>query len=118
MSKKTAIAVTIAPELLARVDRVAESREESRSAVMERMLRNQIQEEETLVNQLANPALRETMAYIAESPKLLKALAFAMGEHLPKEEIERVGSGWKKLREVGKRLQAEKSGAHRKTQKG
>jgi len=77
---KERITVTLDGDLLARVDQVAEARDDSRSAMIERMLSNQIEFEEGFVKKMENPIVRNLAKLLTSSPALLDAIAVAAGD--------------------------------------
>ena len=73
--KREKIAISIDRRLLERVDGVAESRAESRSGVIERMLLNEIDEEEGFLRKMENPVTRILFEKLMSSPRLIQAIA-------------------------------------------
>lgn len=108
MSKKQAIAITMDVELIERIDAVAEAREDSRSAVIERMARNSIGGEEDLVGYLANPVMREIVTRLMGSPKIMNAVAALVGEEVSEDQLKRMAEAAPKLKARGAQLAEER----------
>ncbi|MEO1716948.1 MAG: ribbon-helix-helix domain-containing protein [Planctomycetota bacterium] len=87
---KTQTSIKIDSDLMARVDRLAKMRGESRTAVIERCLRNAVPELEQYFENMQNPAFRAAQQLITRNPKVLRAISAALLEELPQEEAERI----------------------------
>ncbi|MFG0276309.1 MAG: ribbon-helix-helix domain-containing protein [Phycisphaerales bacterium] len=96
--KKIPISVALDPQLVDEIDSIAESLGESRSAVVERVLRNGLQDERASIAALANPLV----AKLLDHPKFMSALAAVVGEELTVSEVETVGKKSKAAREKKK----------------
>lgn len=83
--KKIPISVALDPGLVDEIDEIAEALGESRSAVVERMLRNGAPDERASISALANPLVGKLL----EHPKFLSALAAVVGEDLTGDDAER-----------------------------
>ena len=68
---KAKTAVAIDAELSRRIDRVCEQRDENRSNVVERMLRNAIDDEEAFVRRMEQPLVRTFVEMMSKHPSLL-----------------------------------------------
>lgn len=107
--KKVRITITIDPELLGRVDGVCEARGEPRSSLIERVLSNEIKEEEEFVGDMENPVLRALLMAFKSSAALMKLSAKIAGETLTPEEVRKISEVAReqiergKVREGGKR---------------
>ena len=106
--QKERITVTLDPDLLARIDRLAELRDESRSRMMERLLDYGVEDEEKLMASLATPLLGSIVQSIVDHPKIVAALAQAIGERLTPEEYLRWQEAGPRLRHTRKRLGEER----------
>lgn len=87
---KERVTIAIDSELLARIDEASERRGESRSALIERVLR--VAWETTLeeLDRLENPLSRAFTRALASSPEVFTALAKLVNSGLTEEEAKRV----------------------------
>ena len=82
------ISISIDPELLERIDRVAEARGESRSATIEAVLKGGVETQEEFLRDLENPIWRAVYGTVLK-PSVAMAIAKVVGEGLsPKEAAE------------------------------
>jgi len=103
---KARISMTIDPKLLRRIDAVCESRNEPRSSMIERILENEMDEEEQFVKDMENPVLRALARIIADTPGVTKFLASLGGMDTGLDNIENLKS---KMREqIGKGQERQK----------
>lgn len=86
MTARERVTLTLDPEILARIDAVARARDEPRTAVAERILRNGISDEERLLETIGEGVEGRILAYLLQHPKALNALAKAIGEDLGDEQ--------------------------------
>lgn len=105
---KKVLSVAIAPELLARIDRVAEAREETRSTVADRILKNGIEDEERFLNEMAVPMFRKLVLAAIERPTLMAGFAKLIGERVDMKELEQMASNVPRVRAAGEKLQEQK----------
>lgn len=70
-----------------RLDAVAEATGETRSAVVERLVRNGLDDAEHFLKRFENPVIREAWGILA-SPRVLRALAAAAGEEVTPDVAE------------------------------
>lgn len=94
------VTVTLDASLLRRIDRVAEARGEARSAVVERMVANEIGEEERFMRLMENPATRLIFQTLMSNPRIVESIAVLVGDKLDPEDAERMA---KVIREQTKR---------------
>ena len=106
--QKERITVTLSPELVARIDRLAELRDHSRSKMMEKLLDVAVEEEEQTIKQLASPVLGPIVQSIMDHPKLINALAKVIGQQLDPEEYVRWQEAAPKIRQTRERLKDER----------
>ncbi|MCA9305011.1 MAG: ribbon-helix-helix protein, CopG family [Phycisphaerales bacterium] len=116
MAKKP-ISFTIDEDLLARLDRVAELRGETRTDVIERALRNDLPEQESMLESVANPLKREFVDRVLASPQLLRAIASVVNEKLPDDFEERAAKARPAIRSAGEKIQAERKAKKATTKK-
>jgi predicted transcriptional regulator len=82
------VTVTLEKHLLKRVDSVARALALSRSRLLEQLVRDGIEEQETWARALANPLIAKALGLAIGQPGVLKAMAEAMGEELRPEQME------------------------------
>lgn len=87
MPIKERITLTIDPAVLARIDSVAEARQESRSATVERILRNGVEEELHLLKTIGLGIEGKVLAYLLQSPKALQRLAQVIGAEITPDNL-------------------------------
>jgi len=108
MSNKERITITIDPETLARVDRIAELRDASRSKVIESLLDIGVEEAEATMKQIASPVIGPIVQSIMDHPKLVSMLASVIGEKLDPDEIAQWEEMAPKVRAARGRLKDER----------
>lgn len=109
MANRDRITLTLDHTLTKRIDAVAQARDESRSATIERMLRNQIEEEEKLLAQVGTGIEGRIMALMLENPKILNTMSKLVGESLTDEQLARLESGGSDVVAAGKRYRSYKA---------
>lgn len=87
MAVKERITLTIDPNVLARIDSVAEARQESRSATVERILRNGVEEELHLLETIGLGIEGKVLAYLLQSPKALQRIAQVIGAEITPDKL-------------------------------
>lgn len=87
---KERITVTLEPAIVSRIDTVAEATGKSRSAVMERILKEGIAEEEKFVRDMENPLKRAILETLVGNPRVLGVIATVVGEVMNREEAEEI----------------------------
>ena len=108
MPVKERITLTIDPGILARIDAVATARHESRSAAVERILRNGVENEEEMLETIGQGIEGRIIAHLLRSPHTLKKLAKAVGEELTPEKLARIEVEGPGVVEAGQRYRASK----------
>jgi len=81
--------VRLDPELIRRLDAVAEARGESRSVVIERVLRNEVADEEDFVNEMEHPVMRALVRMIIASPAATRFVIWLAGGTTDEAELRR-----------------------------
>lgn len=109
MPDRDRINTTLDHSLTERIDAVAQARDESRSATIERMLRNQIAEEEKILQQVGTGVEGRIMAFLLNNPKALDAISKVIGQSLTDEERSRLESGGSDVVAAGKRYRSYKA---------
>jgi len=115
MSKenKSVTSIRIDLDLLARIDRVAADREQTRSQVMERICKNGIAEEERFLSVMENPVLAYLIERISR-PEVMGTIAEMIGDDMDEEELERIKTAVSKQAELGRK----RRGSRKRGRKG
>lgn len=90
MRYKERITITVDPDILTRLDALAEARGENRSAVVERMLRVRLEDEEQFVADMENPLKRAVIKALTVNPAVLDFVSSVMGEEMTAEQLQRI----------------------------
>lgn len=109
MPDRDRINTTLDHALTLRIDAIANARDESRSATIERMLRNQIAEEEKVLERVGTGVEGRIMAFLLNNPKALDAMSKMIGQSLTDEERARLDSGGSDVIAAGKRYRSYKA---------
>jgi predicted transcriptional regulator len=99
---KQKFSISMDAELVKRIDAVAEAREEGRATVIERMCRNDIEEEEKFLKQFDNRGYRAVYDLLATHPRLIQQIATLVGEELSDEDRDHAVQVLKKRSEAAK----------------
>ena len=106
---KIKVSVAIEKKLVDRLDKIAAITGESRSQVIDRMVKDQIESVEQFANLMANPEARAALVKQFANPAVLGPMLRAMGEEptptLAKDMAEtavRIGSGVENVKTKGK----------------
>lgn len=108
MAAKERVTLTIDAEVLARIDQVADLREEARSVVVERILRNGIESEEKFLDIIADPVRGAIYRGLLESPELMHLIAKMAGEALTEAEVSRIKERAPGVLKAGKKVRAQR----------
>ncbi len=106
---KEVVTIRLGPEVIKRLDYIASEREETRSSVIERIVDNGIEDEESFLDQMTNPILRNLILGMAGSPKFMKIMGKVMREEFSDEDLASMGQRAPKLKAMGERRQREKN---------
>lgn len=109
MTTRKPVTISLDPDLIAQVDRIAEIRGETRTAVIERSIRNNLPGEEKFLKLLGNPVARAVFDKVLSSPRLIEAISAVVHEDLAPGEVEALKAAQPRLSEAGKRVQAERA---------
>ncbi len=110
--QKERITVTLDPSLIDRIDRIAQLRDISRSKLFETLLELGVDTEEENLEQLASPILGPIVQSIMDHPKLIAAIAQAIGQRLDPDELLRWQKTGPKIRRTRQRLSDERGRRH------
>ncbi|MFA9480470.1 ribbon-helix-helix protein, CopG family [Phycisphaerales bacterium AB-hyl4] len=103
---KDKFSISMDPELVQRLDAIAEARDEARSTLIERIVRHGVADEEKFLSDMESPVNRVIAQLLTESPKITMALARLVGEQLTEEEVGKL------------RVEAERGKARQKKKRG
>ncbi|MBO6512647.1 MAG: hypothetical protein JJ974_01610 [Phycisphaerales bacterium] len=103
MKSRDRITTTLDSSLIERIDRVAEFRNESRSATIDRMLANGIEDEEKMLESIGVGVQGRIIALLIENPKILNSLSKAVGEALTDEQLASIEESGSDVIAAGKR---------------
>lgn len=84
---KTKIAITIDTHVLRDVDKVAKAEGRTRSALIERCIRDSLGESLNLVKALTNPVLAEALGRAFGDPNVMREMFKVMGEKVSSNQI-------------------------------
>lgn len=99
---KSKVAITIDPDLLQRIDAVADLRGQSRSSVIERIIRNEIEAEEEFVEDMDSPVMQTILGVILNTPGVTETIARVVGNNMNKEQLAEMKKGLKEQVARGK----------------
>lgn len=106
MAQRERITVTIDPAVLQRIDAIAQAREESRSATIERVLRNGARNEEDLLERVGTGIEGRVMAILLHNPQILNVMSKLIGDQLTDTEFTRLQEGGSNVVQAGKRYRS------------
>lgn len=103
MSKKIKkpVTITIAPEVLRRVDRVAKAQRVSRSAWLEAAALSELDQAELFVKVSQQPELVRSLLSTFSHPGVLRQMVAAMGEEVSDEQMKLFADTLKAIAEGG-----------------
>ncbi len=110
--QKERITVTLDPDLVTRIDRLASLRDHSRSKLMELLLEIAVEEEEAAMKTLGSPVVGAVVQSIMDHPKILKTIAVMVGDRLTPEEVKKWQEDAPKIRRTRERLRDERGRRH------
>ena len=103
MASRERITTTLDSSLIERIDRIAEFRNESRSATIDRMLANGIEDEESVLESIGVGVQGRITALLIENPKILTSLSKALGDVLTDEQLAKIEESGSEVIAAGKR---------------
>ena len=95
--KKQRVTLTLDAAVVKRVDRVARSTKQSRSAVVEGLLRDGVDDQELFVKAMTDPTLRATFGQIFGSRDFLRQMVNVMGQDVSEDQLKLFGEAMGKL---------------------
>jgi len=87
MATRKPFSINLDEGLIAQYDELAELRQESRSAVIERVLRNGLEDERRFLRVMGNPIAGRLIEKILASPKLAEMIGRVVQEQVSPEEL-------------------------------
>lgn len=108
MAARKPVTISLDPDLIAQVDRIADYRGETRTAVIERAIRNALPGEERFIGILSNPLARAAFERVVGSPRFMEVIASIVSEDLAPGEAQAMADAVPRLSAAGKRRQAER----------
>lgn len=88
MSTKERVTITLDAKLLGRVDAIATAREDSRSAVLERIVRLGINEEEEFLGTLGSGVVGRVVEQLICHPEMYRMLSKLVGEKVTEADVQ------------------------------
>lgn len=104
MAQRDRITTTLDSTVTKRIDTIAEFRNESRSATIERILRNGIEDEEEMLASIGVGVQGRITALLLNNPKILSGLSKALGDALTEEQLAKIEESGSDVIEAGKRF--------------
>lgn len=86
--QKIKLSVSITHELVKRLDRIAKAAGQSRSAMIERLIRDGVDDAETAVQAFTDPLLLQAFAGAFGNRDVLKAMASAVHEEMTDSQLD------------------------------
>ncbi|MGA2498882.1 MAG: ribbon-helix-helix protein, CopG family [Tepidisphaeraceae bacterium] len=111
MRKKVIMSMTIDAELARRVEDMADAQRVSRSALLERLVRESLDQESQFLGMLGNDHVREFLSGMLSNPKLLMGMATAGSQPVSKEKAVMAS---RILAEAGEKIAESVGGRERK----
>tara|TARA_R110002072_G_scaffold95141_2_gene209676 strand:+ start:4504 stop:4884 length:381 start_codon:yes stop_codon:yes gene_type:complete len=103
MSTRDRITTTLDSSITKRIDVIAEFRNESRSATIERMLKNGIESEEEMLASIGVGVQGRITALLLDNPNILSGLSKALGDVLTDEQLAKIEESGSDFIAAGKR---------------
>lgn len=105
---KSRITVTVDPDLVERIDRLAELRDTSRSKMFEMLLEIGVEDEEKTMKTLGNPIIGPIVESVLDHPKLVSMIAAAIGDKLSPEDYAKWQEATPAVKKTRQRLRDER----------
>lgn len=97
MARKHRLTVSIDGDVIARVDRLAKAERRSRSATMEALLKDGLDQTEATVHAFANPVLRDAFIKAFAQPEVVRQFAAVMGQEVSEDQLRLFQAGIEQL---------------------
>lgn len=107
---KARITITLDADLLRRIKVVEEERGDSVSAIINRMIRNDIAHEEQQMRDMENPVMRTVLTALTKTPGVMESIASLVGNQLTKDQAEELRQNIQQQAKRGKQRVAKKGG--------
>lgn len=85
---RTVVSITVPPELLERLDKLAERQQLNRSKVTELLLTGALEDSEQMMMALQNPALRAGLAEFLKDRQTVQALAKYVKQEMTDKQLD------------------------------
>lgn len=95
--KKLKTAISIDPDVWKRLERVAKASQRSRSAMVEQLLRDGLDDAETAVKAFTNPVILEAFGQVFADRSVLRAMTEAVKSDMTSEQLDLFVQGVKGL---------------------
>lgn len=106
---KKILSISIDPDLLDRIDALCRLEGKSRSAYVERYLRNSVEGKESVLADMESPFNRAIFETLVKTPKpIIQAIAKIMGDNMTDEDWARVQKNAPQYTDEGKKQQQQK----------
>jgi len=104
MATRNRITTTLDSAITKRIDVIAEFRNESRSATIERILVNGIEDEEEILSSIGVGVKGRITALLLNNPSILSGLSKALGDVLTDEQLAKIEESGSDVIAAGKRF--------------
>ena len=105
---KAKFSISMDQELVDRIDRIAQAREEGRATVIERMATNGIEDEERFLHLMDDPVVGAVLGRLMASPKLMRGIAAMVAEDISVEEATAIRDKSQRIRKGSKGRRSKK----------
>jgi hypothetical protein len=86
--RRSIVSISIGPELLQRVDDLADAQGVPRSQLIVKLISEGIEDDEMAVRALMNPVVMQAMTTAFRDPMVLRGMAAAVGQELSSEQLQ------------------------------
>ncbi len=108
-AKKKILSISIDPDLLDRIDSLCRLEAESRSAYIERVLRNSVDGKESVISDMESPLNRAIFETLVKTPKpIIQAISKILGETMTDDDWDRIQRNAPQYTGEGKKRQQQK----------
>jgi len=102
MPNKARFSITVDPRVMRRVDRLAKAMNRSRSATIEKLLNDGVEDTEMFVKAMTNPVLVEAFGKAFASRDVMRTMAATIGQELSDDQMQLFTKAMSRIgREVG-----------------
>lgn len=101
--KKSKVTIAVDPDVLRRVDRMADAQRLSRSAMIQRACEEMLEGSEGLVKAFSNPLIRDALLGAFKDREVLRQMAASMGQKLSDRQLDLFAKGLEAAGKSGER---------------